>query len=58
MISESAEMIDILHTPHAIKDTSTKELKLTAGRIEIKDMTFGYKKPKPLFKDFSLSIKA
>lgn len=45
--------------PHDIRDKPyAVPLKMTKGAVEIKNITFAYQGQKPIFKNFSLSIKA
>ena len=46
-------------TAHEIVDCdNAKELKITQGQIELKNVCFAYKNAKPLFVNFNLAIKA
>lgn len=55
-ISESAEMIEILDTPHEIQDLSNAQrLDITSGRIVFNKVTFQYNEKK-LFTDLNLNV--
>ena len=46
-------------TPHDLTDKEdAKALKVTAGKIELKNVNFAYKDGKPVFKNFNLEIPA
>lgn len=47
--SESAEMIEILDTPHEIKDISDKELNVSAWKIEFEKVNFSYELDNDIF---------
>lgn len=58
LIANSAEMIEVLNTPHEIKDISwAKELKLKKWEIEFKNVNFYYKDWIEVFENFNLKIK-
>lgn len=45
--------------PHDLTDKeNAKELKVTAGKIELRNVNFAYKDGKPVFKNFNLDIPA
>jgi len=49
----------VVSIPHQIKDKeNASDLKVKKGKIEFKNMTFSYHENKPVFKDFSLTVKA
>jgi ATP-binding cassette, subfamily B, bacterial len=57
-LADAEEMVEILHTPHDITDSmSAKDLEVSKGSIEFKDINFRYRKTRPVFKEFNLSIK-
>lgn len=58
-LSESAEMTEILVTPHEIRDVpGAKDLKITDGKIEFKDVGFNYHETRSILKKFNLEIKS
>lgn len=59
VLSEIRENLIPFATPHDIVDKKdAPRLKVKKGEIEFKDVTFGYKGGKPVFKRFSLTIPA
>ncbi len=56
-IGESAEMLEILDTPHEIIDRSDKKLIVREGRIEFQNVNFQYLANKDVFTWLSLRIK-
>lgn len=53
----SLEMLDILKTPHEIKDEKTaKDLVVKSWKIEFKNVWFNYNKDIKVFDDFNLTI--
>ncbi len=54
---ESKEMLEILNTPHEIKDHTDKKLKVWNGKIDFENVTFSYIEWKNVFNDLNLSIK-
>jgi len=56
-IGESAEMLEILETPHEIIDHTTKQLTVNQGKIEFQDVDFHYVSGKPVFEKLHLHIK-
>lgn len=57
--ADAKEMVEILNTPHEIRDSKTaKELKVTRGRIEFKDVVFRYAKTRTILDKLNLKIKA
>ncbi len=56
-IWNSLEMLDILKTPHEIKDIeNAKNLEVSKWKIEFKNVLFNYNKDVEVFKDFNLTI--
>jgi ATP-binding cassette subfamily B protein len=56
--SDAKEMVDILDTPHEIKDLpKAKQLKATEGEIEFDRVSFAYQ-ARQVMEDFSLTIGA
>ena len=56
-IWESAEMLEILATPHEIVDHTKKILKVHDGRIDFHQVDFHYVSDKPVFTKLDLKIK-
>ena len=57
--SDAKEIIDILHTPHQIKDApQAKPLIVKKGEIIYNDLSFSYDGKNPVFDNFNLHIKA
>lgn len=51
--------LEIINTPHGVKDVSNaKALTVQKGRIDFTHVDFAYQDGRPVFKDFSLHIKA
>jgi ABC-type multidrug transport system fused ATPase/permease subunit len=42
-------MLEILETPHEIKDISDKKLEIHEGKIQFNDVNFHYVEGKPVF---------
>lgn len=58
-IWNSYEMLDILKTPHEIKDIeNAKSLEVSKWKIEFKNVLFNYNKDVEVFKDFNLTINS
>lgn len=58
-ISESWEMIEILNTPHEIRDIeNAKSLVVNNWSIEFKNVNFWYESDKGIFENFNLKIKS
>ncbi len=56
--SDAAEGVKILTTPHEIRDSEDAgSLKVEEGRIEVKNLQFGYSKEKAVYQNFSLTIE-
>ena len=56
-ISEIRTNLVPFATPHDLMDKEdAKELKVTAGKIELRNVNFAYKDGKPVFKNFNLEI--
>jgi len=50
--------LDAFNTPHDVKDKAdAKPIVINKGKIEIKDVTFGYHQHGPLFKNLSITIQ-
>ena len=57
-LADAEEMTVILNTPHDIVDVvDAQELKVPAGRIEFKKVTFNYHATRSVLKNFSLAVK-
>ena len=56
-IWESAEMLEILETPHEIQDHSKKTLKISQGEIAFENVNFEYVSKKPVFQWLTFNIK-
>lgn len=55
--SDAREMIDILDTPHEVRDMpDAQSLSVSNGKIEFKNMSFFYNADQTIFHDFNLSI--
>ncbi|MFW5704025.1 MAG: ABC transporter ATP-binding protein [Patescibacteria group bacterium] len=55
--SLAQEMVEVLETPHEIIDApGAKQLRISRGAIEVRDLTFGYTDNAPVFRNFNLSI--
>lgn len=58
-IGNAIEMLDVLSTPHEIKDIEgAKKLHIQKGNIEFKNIWFLYNQDVKVFEKFSLSIKS
>lgn len=56
--ADASEMLEILETPHGIKDISgAKPIITTQNEIEFKNVEFYFQKSIPVLKDFNLKIK-
>jgi ATP-binding cassette, subfamily B, bacterial len=56
--SDAKEMMDILKIPHEVQDVEgAKNLIVSEGKIDIKNLDFAYNKDKIVFDDFSLLIE-
>lgn len=55
--SESAEMIEILDTPHEVKDISDKELNVLSWKIEFENIQFSYSDGSQIFNWLDIRIK-
>ena len=50
-------MVDILNTPHEVKDKKgAKKLKVTKGTVEFKEVTFAYNADRPIIEGMSMAI--
>lgn len=56
-IGESAEMLEILDTPHEIVDHSDAVLHVSAGKVEFVNVKFGYSDGNTIFNDLDLRVK-
>jgi ATP-binding cassette subfamily B protein len=57
-ISDAREMQGILDMPYDVADVAgAKKLKVTAGAIEFKDVSFAFPSDKSIFEHFNLSVK-
>ncbi|MEK7508510.1 MAG: ABC transporter ATP-binding protein [Patescibacteria group bacterium] len=57
-LADAEEMTEILTTPHEITDRpGAKDLVVSRGQIEFKDVNFNYKQKRTILADFSLVIK-
>lgn len=57
-LADAEEMTVILNTPHEIQDIpGAKKLKVSAGKIEFKSVTFNYHQTRSVLKNFNLTIK-
>jgi ATP-binding cassette subfamily B protein len=57
-VADAAEMVEIIDTPYDIQDRrNAKELRVRAGKIEVKDVTFGFHGTRNVLKNFTLTIK-
>lgn len=54
---ESKEMLEILNTPHEVKDYSNKKLKIVSGQINFENVKFSYEDWKTVFDGLDLRIK-
>lgn len=55
--ADAYEMIDIVETPHAIRNSpDAKPLLLSTGEIVFKDLSFFFSEDRPILKDFNLHI--
>ncbi len=58
-LADAKEMVDILNTPHEIKDKPrAKALKAPRGKIEFKDVIFNYHKTRKVLDHLDLSIRS
>ncbi|MDD5437744.1 MAG: ABC transporter ATP-binding protein [Patescibacteria group bacterium] len=56
--SDAQEMVEILDTPHGVKDAKgAKQLKITQGKIEFVKASFNYNQTREVLKDFELSVE-
>lgn len=55
--SESAEMLEILETPHEVMDYTDKKIKVSSWKIEFNDVTFAYESESLIFDKLNLKIK-
>ena len=58
-MADSKEMVEILETPHRIKDIpGAKILQKAAGKIEFRDVVFGFQGDRVILKNLNLTINA
>lgn len=58
LISESAEMLEILNTPHDVRDRdNTEDILVKSGEITLRNVNFAYKNGQKIFDDFSLVVR-
>ena len=58
-MADSKEMVEILETPHQIKDTpGAKILADAKGKIDFENIVFGFQDDRIILKDFDLSINS
>lgn len=58
-MADSKEMVEIMALPHEIKDTPiAKELKITGGKIEFKEVNFSFNETRSVLNDVNLKIAA
>jgi ATP-binding cassette subfamily B protein len=58
-IADANEMTEILTSPHEVQDAAAaKKLKVRKGKIEFKNVSFGYYQETPILQDFDLEIAA
>lgn len=58
-VADANEMTEILETPHEVQDLSGADiLRVSAGKIELKNVNFAYENNPPVLEKFNLSIKA
>ncbi|MEJ0021960.1 MAG: ABC transporter ATP-binding protein [Candidatus Doudnabacteria bacterium] len=56
-LGDAEEMTEILLTPHEIQDKpNARKLKIAGGKIDFKDVTFGYHNRRKIFQNFNLTI--
>ena len=56
-LADANEMTEMLLSPHEVRDApQARRLAVKEGAIDFKNVTFGYYKDLPVFKDFNLSI--
>ena len=56
--ADAYEMVEILETPHGVQDAKgAPSLKVSVGKIDIKDVSFGFGNEMPVLPEFSLSIR-
>ncbi len=55
--ADAKEMVDILNTPHEVKDKKgAKKLKVIKGVVEFKDVTFAYNADRPIIEGMNMVI--
>lgn len=57
-LADAEEMVEILYTPHEIKDRrGAKKLKVIHGRIEFKSVSFSYENEQEIIQNLSFIVK-
>jgi ABC-type multidrug transport system fused ATPase/permease subunit len=57
-VAESKEMVEILKTPHEIRDKrGAKDLQVEHGRVDFQDVVFGYTNRRRILDEFNLTIR-
>jgi ATP-binding cassette subfamily B protein len=58
-LADANEMTEMLATPYEVQDVSgAKKLKVPKGKIEFKNVSFGYYRETPILQDFNLEVGA
>ncbi|MFA6226977.1 MAG: ABC transporter ATP-binding protein [Candidatus Paceibacterota bacterium] len=58
-LADSREMVEILLTPHEVKDViKAKDLKIVSGEISLKNVGFNFNETREVLKDINLKISA
>lgn len=56
--ADSKEMVEILETPHEIKDVfDAKEIEITEGKIQFEEMSFAFNETRIVLENINLEIK-
>ncbi|MBI1975125.1 MAG: ABC transporter ATP-binding protein [Parcubacteria group bacterium] len=56
-IADANEMTEILSAPHGVQDVpSAQPLTVSKGRVEFRDVSFGYTQELPILKNFNLTV--
>ncbi len=56
-VGDSAEMLEILETPHEIQDKTDKKLNIKDGKVEFNHVDFWYNPDKPILAWYNLRIQ-